>query len=267
MATAEELLAAGEPDAALAALQQQVRGHAADVKLRTFLFQLLAVLGQWTRAMDQLKVCGELDHGTLAMVNTYGPALQCEALRHAVFAGKTMPHVFGPPAPWVAQLAQALQLDAQGQGAQAAQLRATALDDAPASSGSLNDVPFAWIADADSRLGPVLEVIINGRYGWLPFLHIAQVQIEPVSDLRDLVWSPAQITFANGGDTVALLPVRYTGTADEGDGALRLARRTDWLALADGQFRGLGQRVLSTDSQELGLLEVRKILIDPAADA
>lgn len=262
MATAEELLAAGDPQAALAELTQQVRGKAADPRLRIFLFQLLALLGQWSRAHDQLKVCGELDHGTLAMVNTYGPAVQCELLRDAVFAGHTMPHVFGPPATWVAQLAQALRLDAQGQPAEAAATRAAALEAAPASSGQLNDTPFAWIADADSRLGPVLEVIINGRYGWLPFEHLSQVDIEPVADLRDLVWAPAQLRLANGGETVALLPVRYVGTSEATEPALRMSRRTDWLELSDGQYRGLGQRVLATDSQELGLLEVRSIRLD-----
>ncbi len=266
MAIAEELLAAGDPQAALAALTQQVRAQAADARLRTFLFQLLAVLGQWSRASDQLKVCGELDAGTLAMVNTYGPVVQCELLRDAVFAGRTTPHVFGPLAAWVAQLAQALRLDAQGQPAEAAAQRAAALEQAPACSGAVNDSPFTWIADADSRLGPVLEVIINGRYGWLPFEHLTQVSIEPVADLRDLIWAPAQLTLANGGETVALLPVRYPGTADEADPALRLSRRTDWLEMAEGQYRGLGQRVLATDGAELGLLEVRSIRLDgPAA--
>jgi type VI secretion system protein ImpE len=267
MSTAEQLLAGGDPAGALKLLQQQVRGAAADAKLRVFLFQLLAVLGQWQRALDQLKVCGELDAGTLAMVNTYGPALQCEAVREAVFAGKATPHVFGPPTAWVAQLAQALQADAQGQPAQATQARAAALDQAPAGSGRLNGLAFEWIADADSRLGPVLEVIINGRYGWLPFMHLSALTIEPVADLRDLVWAPAHITFANSGDTVALLPVRYAGSAASGDSALQMARRTDWLSLADDQYRGLGQRVLTTDSAEHGLLEVREIAFDAAGDA
>jgi type VI secretion system protein ImpE len=267
MSTAEQLLAAGDPAGALKLLQQHVRGAAADAKLRVFLFQLLSVLGQWQRALDQLKVCGELDAGTLAMVNTYSPALQCEAVREAVFAGKATPHVFGPPTAWVAQLAQALQADAQGQPAQAAHARAAALDQAPAGGGRLNGEAFEWIADADSRLGPVLEVIINGRYGWLPLMHLSALTIEPVADLRDLVWAPAHITFANGGDTVALLPVRYAGSAASGDAALQMARRTDWLSLADDQYRGLGQRVLATDSAELGLLEVREIVFDAAGGA
>ncbi len=86
-------------------------------KLRVFLFQLLCVLGQWQRALTQLQVCGELDAGTLAMVNTYRDALQCEAVREAVFAGKTTPMVFGQPQTWVALLVEALQVDARGDAA------------------------------------------------------------------------------------------------------------------------------------------------------
>lgn len=271
--TAEELLAAGDPAAALKALQAQVRTHAADPKLRTFLFQLLVVLGQWRRALDQLKVCGELDAGTLAMVNTYTAAVQCEMVREAVFAGKTLPHVFGPPAAWVAQLAQALQLDGQGEPAGAAALRDEAFEAAPASGGTLvvgdgPEQPFAWMADADSRLGPVLEVIINGRYGWLPMVHCQALAIEPVEDLRDLVWAPVHVTFANGADTVALMPTRYAGTPVADDGLAALSRRTEWIELGGGagaQYRGIGQRTLTTDVSEHGLLELRQISFTPAA--
>ena len=41
MATAQDLVAAGDPQGALERLQRQVREHAADPKLRVFLFQLL----------------------------------------------------------------------------------------------------------------------------------------------------------------------------------------------------------------------------------
>lgn len=267
--TAHELLANGDPKAALAQLQQQVRAHAADPKLRVFLFQLLCVLGQWQRALDQLQVCGELDAGTLAMVNTYRPALQCEAVREAVFAGTTLPHLFGQPQEWVALLAQALQADAHGQAAQAARLREAAFEQAPANPGTVDGQRFDWIADADSRLGPVLEVIINGRYGWLPLANVQRLVLDAPTDLRDLVWSPAHLTFTNGGETVALLPVRYAGSTAAGDPALMMARKTEWMSLGDGaagpQYRGLGQRVLATSAADFGLLDVRDIALDAAA--
>ena len=33
---------------------------------------------------------------------------------------------------------------------------------------------FAWMADADMRLGPVLEAVINGRYYWVPLVHLVE---------------------------------------------------------------------------------------------
>jgi type VI secretion system protein ImpE len=270
LSSASELIAQGDPEAALAQLQKEVRAKASDPKLRVFLFQLLCVMGQWPRALQQLQVCGELDAGALAMVSTYRNAVQCEAVREAVFAGKTLPHMFGRPQPWMALLAQALQADSSGDAAGAATLRAQALEDAPATKGTLDGAPFEWLADADSRLGPVLEVIINGRYGWVSFATIAGARFEAPTDLRDLVWMPAHLELTNGGDVVALVPTRYAGTASDGDAAMRLARKTEWIELAEGQYRGLGQRVLVTSAAEVGLLDARELKLEPeppAADA
>ena len=262
--TAEQALRDGNVDAALKSLQDAVRANPADAKLRVFLFQLLCVLGQWPRAANQLEVCAELDASTIPMVSTYREALKCESLREAVFAGKTTPMVFGRPALWVAQLVEALQADARGDTAAAARLRNDAMDAAPATPGSIDGTAFEWIADADSRLGPVLEAVINGRYSWVPFSALVKVTFEEPVDLRDLVWTAAQLEFVNGGSSVALVPTRYPGTAGDADGALRLARRTDWLPLTDPHFRGLGQRVFTTDAADVGLLEARELTLRPA---
>jgi len=68
----------------------------------------------------------------------------------------------------------------------------------------------------------------------------------------------------NGGDAVALVPTRYAGTAGEGDASLRMARKTEWIEIAAEQFRGLGQRVLTTSAAETGVLETREIVLRPA---
>jgi type VI secretion system protein ImpE len=262
--TPEQLLAAGDPEGALTQLQARVRERPADPALRVFLFQLLCVLGQWQRAANQLEVCGELDAATLPMVNTYREALRCEAVREAVFAGQTTPLIFGQPQPWLASLVEALGADARGDAALATSLRADALAAAPATAGALDGTAFDWIADADSRLGPVLEVVINGRYGWAPFGALAKVVIEAPSDLRDMVWAPAQLTLLNGGETVALVPTRYPCSGAAADPALQLSRKTEWLDIGTDQYRGLGQRVLTTSAVELGLLEARAIVLQAA---
>ncbi len=254
---AQQLIRDGNPGAALAALQDAVRNDAADVKRRIFLFQLLAVMGQWGRALTQLNVAGELDAGALPMVQTYREAIQCEALRADIFAGKRAPLIFGEPQAWLAQLVEALRHDATDP-ARATAIRAEAFDTAPASSGIIDGKRFAWLADADQRLGPVLEAIVNGRYFWIPFFRISRIDIEEPEDLRDTVWTAASFTWSNGAQTVGLIPTRYHDADGAGDAALLLARRTEW----DDSGRGRGQRMLVSDSDDHALMDVRTIAFD-----
>jgi type VI secretion system protein ImpE len=256
---AEQALKEGDAARALKLLTERVRSHPQDVKLRVFLFQLLAVLGQWDRALNQLNVAAELDPATLPMVQTYREAIQCEALRLEVFAGHKVPMLFGEPEPWIAMLIEALLLEGRGEPDAARQLREKAMEQAPATAGTLDGTPFDWIADADGRLGPALEAVINGRYYWLTFDRLAQVTIEAPADLRDAVWMPAHLTFANGGETVALIPTRYPDTELAGGDACALARRTEWRERAGGLWVGIGQRVLATSASEVGLMDVRSL--------
>jgi type VI secretion system protein ImpE len=255
---AEQALRDGDPQQALKLLQDQVRSQPGDAKLRVFLFQLLCVLGQWDRALNQLSVAGEMDAGALAMVQTYREAIQCERLREQVFAGKKVPLLFGEPEPWVALLLEALIRDGQGDADAAQRLRDQAFEQAPANPGEADGKAFEWLADADMRLGPVLEAIVNGRYYWVPMTRLTAVTIEAPEDLRDRVWMPAHLQFSNGGEAVALLPTRYAGTPLD-DPLLALSRKTDWAEPRPGFYVGTGQRMLATDAGDLALMDVRSL--------
>jgi len=264
---AAELLRRNDVDAALAKLLDQVRGEPANAKFRVFLFQLACVTGDWKRAKAQLDVAVSLDDAALLMGQIYGGAIACETDRRKVFAGEAAPTIFGDPEPWMAELYEALRLNGRGDHATAAALRARAFDSAPATSGRVNGQDCAWLADADSRLGPMLEVIINGRYFWLPFIRVSRVAIEPPSDLRDQVWMPVRLTFANGGETVALIPTRYIDSESSPDPLIRLARKTDWVEIAPETFQGRGQRILATDEGDFPLMDLRLIELEGAAQS
>jgi type VI secretion system protein ImpE len=284
--SADQLLREGKLDEALAALQNQVRAKPADAKLRVFLFQLLAVQGNWERALTQLNVAGELDASTLAMVQTYREAIRCELLRAEIFAGKRSPLIFGQPDEWLALLTQSLKLTAEEQHSAASDLRVKALDAAPATSGTIAvstakriagdrpdaksppppATPFEWLADADSRLGPVIEAIFNGRYYWVPLHRVQRIVVDPPEDLRDVVWMPAHFVWANGGDTVALLPTRYAGSESNADPLIKLSRKTNWSEPAADMYIGQGQRMLAADSGEFSLMDVREIKLNVAPE-
>jgi type VI secretion system protein ImpE len=262
---AERAVRDGDLDGALRGLQDQIRNDPANAALRVFLFQLLSVLGQWERALTQLSVAAELDAKALAMAQMYREAIGCEQLRAEVFAGKKSPVVFGEPEEWLALLIESLLVTGTPRADQADALRQRAFEGAAPSAGSIDGEPFEWIADADMRLGPVCEAVINGRYYWVPFSRLSRIDLEAPEDLRDVVWMPAHFQFANGGEAIGVIPTRYPGSETSGDPQVCLARRTLWHEQAPEVFYGLGQRILTTDAGDHALMDVRSILIGAAA--
>ena len=260
--TPENMLKEGRLDEALQGLTAQVRGNPADAKARVFLFQLLAVLGQWERAHNQLKVSGDLDPLNTLMVEAYSRALAGELERQQVMAGTRSPMVIGEPAQWLALLLQSLKLQAEGKHAQAQPLREQAFEQADAVGGEIDGAPFEWIADADPRFGPCLEMIVNGGYAWVPFTRLKKLVFETPTDLRDKVWAPVQITWSNGGEAIGFVPCRYPGSERAQDPDVVLARKTEWIDLGDDCFVGAGQRMLVTDAGEYPLLDIRTITFD-----
>jgi type VI secretion system protein ImpE len=279
--TPEEFLKLGKLDEALAALQDRVRANPSDAKLRTFLFQLLSVMGQWDRASKQLDAAEQLDSKTIFLARFGKLAILCEQLRADVFAGEKLPMVLGEPAEWVSWMIQANQYTAKGNHAAASQLRAKAMDAAPTVSGTIAvaertaegekkvEHPFEWIADADQRLGPILEVLVEGKYYWAPFDRIALISIDKPSDLRDTVWTSATIRWTSGGETGAFIPTRYPGSEAHADPAIRMARSTLFEDLGgedDIVCVGRGQRILATDAGDYGIMDVRTIRLNSTLD-
>jgi len=256
-------LQTGNIEKALADLKEEIRNHPEKADLRVFLFQLLSVIGQWERAITQLNTAAELDSDALLMAQIYRPALHCEILRNAVFQGSRTPLSFGEPQPWMAWLIQIPGLLAAGQSKAAADKRDQAFDAAPAISGRIDGQPFSWIADADERLGPILETVINGKYYWIPFERIRSIQIDKPVHLRDVVWVTATFTWTNEGQAAGLIPGRYSGTEKEADSGFQLGRKTAWQDAGNNFFVGLGQRMLATDQREYPLLDIREVVFNP----
>lgn len=279
MTPAEQSLKQARLQEALTRLQDEIRGKPGSPTQRIFLFQLLALQGQWARAATQLEVLRDMDAQSASLVQTYSALLRCELLRTEVWAGGKTPLLFGEPFEWTVWLIEALKLDAANQPEQAKALRDRAFELAPASPGTLEHgkpgaagaseadapltkVPFAWAADADSRLGPVLEAVINGKYYWVPFARLRSLQIEAPADLRDFVWLPAVFELETGATVVGFIPSRYPGSESSADDLVRLARKTEWIEKGPDTFHGLGQRMVATDAGEFALLDVRGLRFD-----
>lgn len=159
-----EAIKEGRLDEALAAVKDAVRKAPTDGKQRSVLFQIYCLQGNWEAAQTQLKLVGDFDIEASMWVGVCEKLLACEAERRAVFEGKNPPTLFGKPPEWVGGIVEAFRLGLDGKWEAAAASQAQALEAAPATAASLNGQDVAWIADGDSRFGPLLEAYIDGKY-------------------------------------------------------------------------------------------------------
>jgi len=262
MGQADERLAAGDLDGARLLLVERIRSAPEDQAARMFLFQLLAVCGEWDKAATQLRALAQLDPETRMLSLVYGQLIAAEKERAEVHTGRRPAPVLVESSPWVAQWAAELNAAAVGVGAgdgadAAPDRRSDLLEAAPDTPGAWNGEAFGWIMDADDRFGPTLELMIDGAWGLVPFEAVQQVSSKGPRDLRDLVWLPVEVTLRSGQTASGFLPVRYPGSETAADPRARLARVTDWVDGPAGAA-GVGQRMFVGDEgQAFDLLSLR----------
>ena len=230
---AEALLREGKLDEAVEALGAHLRENPADTRSRTFLFELLCFRGEYGRARKHLALLGEGSKETALGALLYEGALQAEETRQQMFETGRYP---------------------DGLPSQAGQI-----------TGALNGKPFFSLADADPRIGPRLELFAAGDYMWMPFEHVASLQLRPPQKLRDLLWAPALVQtgpgFENRDLGEVLLPVLSPLTFRHPDEKVVLGRTTEWCVDEQGGEHPYGQKMLLVDGEEVPLLEVRTLEI------
>ena len=259
MTDADALLRAGDLTGARSALVEVVRSRPSDTQARMFLFQLLAVAGEWDKAKKQLQAMAQLSPEAQMLSVAYGQAIDGEAVRAEVFGGKKRIDVLANPDGWAGQLVDAIELIAKSDLEAGTAARDAAFDAAPDSSGMFNGKAFDWISDADGRFGPAFEVIIAGRYGLVPFDAVEKIKCEGTRDLRDLVWLPIQLGMKSGQSIAAFLPSRYPDSEKSSDTAEQLARTTSWHATDWGEA-GRGQRLWTlSDGEDYGILSLKTL--------
>lgn len=234
---AQQLLKAGKLSEAIPALNHHLRDNPADLKSRTFLFELLCFSGDYERADKQLNIIEqEGNRDSMLATLLYKAALHAEKLRQEMFENKTYPKklVNGP----------------------AAALR-----------GRLNGKEFQSLSDADPRIGEKLEVFAGGDYLWISYQDVATLKIEPPKRLRDLLWVPAQLAtgpaFRSRDMGEILLPAISPQSWQHPDDEVRLGRVSEWCEDEAEEVAPFGQKNLLVDGEEIPFLEVRELEIYP----
>lgn len=250
--------------AAVAQAESAVKASPADADKRAALVQLLLLCGDWPRASAQLPAWQALAPLAKPTTQQLFDTVTAETQRERVFRADMAPAFLSTPNEWLSALAKALQVSP----AQASTLRAQAFELAAESAGSLSIVgpeeqahskDFNWLADADSRLGPVCELLLDGSYYWVPFQDIASITFQAPQNAVHLIWAHANVKWHSGRQQVCQIPARYPLSASTSD-SHRLGHITDWQPLNDdGHYAGQGQKTWLTDNDEYPLLNLRQL--------
>ncbi len=228
---AQELFQAGKLDAAVQALGAELRDNPADARRRTFLFELLCFAGDYPRAEKQLDILAADGRSAEMGAMLYRAALHAERIRQTIFEKKDYP---------ITEPESELPL-----------------------SGTLNGKPFEFFSDADARLGARLEVFAAGDYLWIPLHHIASIELQAPTRLRDLLWTPAIVrtgrAFKGKELGEVILPTLSPLSWKHPDDQVRLGRATDWQDDGDGNVVPIGQKMFSVDDDDIPILEIRKL--------
>ena len=264
---AKELLDAGHLSAAIEQLNQEVKSHPSDPRLRTFLFELLCFAGDYERAERQLDVIGHQSATAEVGVEVYRNILTAERNRRRLFSDGLLPDFLFEPAAYTHLHLEAVSRLRDSQPAEAKALLEQSAGVRPPLKGRTEGERFDDFRDADDQLGPFLEVIVHSNYVWLPFEQISHLTISPPKRLRDLLWIPAILESKLGAVGEVFLPVLYAGSSDHDDDQVKLGRMTDWQAVREGLSLGVGQRLFLIDGAERPMLEIREVAFDAAGSA
>ncbi len=224
---------------------------------------MFCVTGEWDRALPQLTVAAELDPLALPMAETYRTLIRCEVVRARVFAGTRTPTVLGGPEPWLPLLLAGqprARRRRHRRGGRAARRGVRAARGRCRHRST--DGAFEWIADADPRLGPVLEAVVDGAYYWVPMTacRASSSSRRPTCATRSGC-RPVHLDQRRAQRSASSPPA--TRAAQARRPALALARRTEWRERARRRTAGrsaLGQRMFATDAERgCALMDLRSL--------
>lgn len=252
---------------ALARVEQNLR-RKPELSGHLLRLDLLCLLGDWERAARQGETCTRFDASCLPLMALIHALTACETQREAVFAGTATPSLPDNAPGWLTMQLEALHQQARGATDKADELRGKALSQAPETPGiaelaNSKELRFPWITDSDTRLGPVVELFTQDAYQWLPFADLEELNLAAPSALRDFIWLP--VTFVCAGQRRhGFLPGRYPDSTTAGNtfaacDELALGRETRWLDVGATGVIGLGQKVWSTEGDDVPLYELRSL--------
>lgn len=255
MATAGELLSAGNLDEAIQAAIAEVKAKPKDLEARWLLAELLILGGQHDRADAQFDAMIAVEPRAAVAAIPIRQLLRAEAARRQFYDEGRVPELLDGADQQIRDRLEAFVLLRAGKAAEAGKLVERAEKARPAHGGTValakdGARKFADFRDLDDITAEVFEVLTQtGKYYWIEMRRVQLVEFAPPERPLDLIWRPVRMVVKDAFDAQVHLPAVY-GTLQGADTASRLGRRTDWLGDEGEAIVGVGRRSFVVDGEE-----------------
>jgi type VI secretion system protein ImpE len=262
MSKAQEHYREGRLQEAITAATDDVRQHPTDSGRRSFLCELLCLIGDLERADRQLDTLGHQDPEVMVGVGLFRQLIRAEQARQQFYAEGRLPELLGPPPPAVKLLLEASIRMREGQTSEAVALLAQTEEQRPHVAGICDGTAFDDLRDLDDATASIFEVLTStGKYYWIPMERVEFIEFRPPTRPRDLLWRRAHMIVRDGPDGEVFLPTLYAGSHAETNDQLRLGRATEWRNGDGAPTRGIGQRTLLVGEEARPILELKEITV------
>jgi type VI secretion system protein ImpE len=262
MSKANDLLRAGELQAAIEEVTREVKNNPTHGNSRTFLFELLSFAGEFERAEKQLEAIGHQDVKTEMGTMVYRNNLKAERERLHLFKQGVHPAFLTEPPEYVDWQLSAINNFRLGNLQEARALLDRAEEARPAFKGTADGKPFEDFRDYNDFVAPVLELIVKNQYVWLPIEHVRSIEIQPPKTLRDLLWTPVTVESIDGTVGEVYIHTLYCGSSEHPNDMVKLGRMTDWQEVEEGFYTGSGLRSFLVDDEDKALFDLKLIEFD-----
>lgn len=256
----------GNLAAATAAVAEELRQEPANAGKRAFYAELLCLQGAYEKADQQLATLLSLAPGALLTVGTWRQLIHAAQARQDVFHAGRAPELIGAPTPRIQQQLQILLALREGDIPEAARLALEQEKARLSCAATVNGRAVDDVRDLDDLCAGILEVLAsNGKYFWIDFTQIRELEFSPPERPLDLLWRKATLQLSNGSEGEVFIPSIYPTASD--DDAAKLGRTTEWLE-DQGLVRGVGHRLWLVGEEAVPMGELRDFApaqVHPAA--
>jgi protein involved in temperature-dependent protein secretion len=234
--SAEQAIEQGDFRGALAALEQETAGGAADPSRLLMRFNMEVRLCRFPAAAATMQRLVAAAPELAVPMSAFMAAAQAEELavarrRDPALAGRRA--TVGLPNPYALALAKAATLHAQGDAAGAGSAIHESKAATPRIAGTLvridgHAMPFVGITDTDELTGATLPLYAGGQLLDLPLADLASLEFHQPKTSFDVMWAPVVVTMVDGQRLSGRVPSFYPGTGLAEDAAVRTGQMTTW---------------------------------------